>query len=503
MGLLIYLHQLLSFDLKPYMTLQVSRINVRLNPDVRKVIPRFFNTGDERSRMLIDKVMLLPDSEVSELLLQVHQEFCKRYNNIRLVFEKHFELVKHLLTEKELETASGEKKLLIGSYFTMEYSLEHAALFNPSIVEDPDQSGTAAGEKNVIVSFRATGEGHISSLVFKRAKLDKHANIHFEPSGKYMNQGRITQQKRTNKKAFKELLSQTILPEEIRTDILSHLHDTFTYKEIELVLKNALQHVETGMAKNKLKYDILNMVNTSYEVHFLQESLLSERVIFPVTFTEKNGIEDARFIKFTEDGSVTYMATYTAYDGSFILPHLIETKDFLHFKMSPLHGKAAVNKNLALFPRKVNGQYAMIARIDGVNNYIMFSDDLYLWETAELLQQPMYPWEFVQIGNAGSPIETEKGWLVITHGVGPMRKYCLGAGLFDLNDPTKELGRLKKPLLMPDEDEWHGYVPNVVYSCGTIIHGDKLFIPYAVSDYATSFATVPLKALLDEINYAG
>lgn len=483
------------------MKLKVNRINVRLNPDVRKVIPRFFNTGDERSRTLINRVMLLPDCQVSELLSQVQHEFRNRYNNIRLVFEKHFELVMHLLSEKERLTITNDKKLLIGSYFTMEYSLEHAALFNPSIVEDPDQSGTEAGEKNVILSFRATGEGHISSLVFKRAKLDKNAQIHFEPGGKYMNQGRVTQQKRNNKKAFKELLSHYPFPDEICTDILSQLNDTFSYKEIESIMKNALQHVATGMVKNKLKYDILSLVNTSYELHFVKESLLSERVIFPVTFTEKNGIEDARFIKFTaEDGATTYLATYTAYDGSFILPHLIETKDFLHFKMSPLHGKAAVNKNLALFPRKVNGQYAMISRIDGVNNYIMFSDDLYLWETATLLQQPMYPWEFVQIGNAGSPIETEKGWLVITHGVGPMRKYCLGASLFDLNDPTKELGRLKEPLLMPDEDEWHGYVPNVVYSCGTIIHGEKLFIPYAVSDYATSFATVSLTELLNAMN---
>lgn len=474
---------------------------MRLNPDVRKVIPRFFNTGDERSRALINRVMLLPDSQVKELLLQVQHEFHNRYSNIGLVFEKHFELVMHLLTEKERLAITHDKKLLIGSYFTMEYSLEHAALFNPSIVEDPDQSDTAAGEKNVIVSFRAIGEGHISSLIFKRAKLDKNAQIRFEPAGKYMNLGRITQQKRNNKIAFKELLSHYPLPEEFRTDILSRLKDTFSYKEIELILKTALQHEKTGMAKNKLKYDILSLVNTSYEVHFLQESLLSERVIFPVTFTEKNGIEDARFIKFTaEDGAVTYLATYTAYDGSFILPHLIETKDFLHFKISPLHGKAAVNKNLALFPRKINGHYAMISRIDGVNNYIMFSDDLYLWETATLLQQPMYPWEFVQIGNAGSPIETEKGWLVITHGVGPMRKYCLGASLFDLNDPTRELGRLKEPLLMPDEDEWHGYVPNVVYSCGAIIHQDHLFIPYAVSDYATSFATVSLAALLNAMN---
>ncbi|HEX6428831.1 MAG TPA: glycoside hydrolase family 130 protein [Niastella sp.] len=484
------------------MKLQVKRINIRLNPDVKKVIPRFFNTGNERSLSLIKKVMQLSDQEANDLFLQVYKEFCDRYQNIGSIFEKHYELVVHLLPENDRLTISKDKKLLIGSYFTMEYSLEHAALFNPSIVEDPDQSGAGPGELNVILSFRATGEGHISSLIFKRGKLDKNAMIHIEPSGTYMNEGRITQQKLNNKAAFDELLSQTILPEVVRKNILSQLQETFSYKEIELVLKTALQQIEQGMGRNKLKYDILSMVNTSYVVHFLPGSQLSERVIFPATFTEKNGIEDARFVKFTgEDGTSTYIATYTAYDGSFILPHLIETKDFLHFKMSPLHGKAAINKNLALFPRKINGQYAMISRIDGVNNYIMFSDDLYLWETAILLQKPKYPWELIQIGNAGSPVETEKGWLVITHGVGPMRKYCLGASLFDLNDPTKELGRLKEPFLMPVEDERHGYVPNVVYSCGTIIHQDKLFIPYAVSDYATSFATIPLKELLDEIIY--
>jgi len=478
----------------------INRINVRLDPDVRKVIPRFFNIGEARSQALINKVMSLPDSETKELFLQVQHEFGKRYKNIEVIFEKHFELVKHLVPKQDDLIIGNEKKLLIGSYFTMEYALEHAALFNPSIVEDPDQSGTKAGEKNVIVSFRATGEGHISSLVFKRAKLDSNAHIYFEPSGKYMSQGRVTQKKLNNKQAFEELPGVTALPEKIRTVILSQLNDTFSYKEIESVLKVTLQHVATGMAKNKLKYDILSMVNTAYEVHFLQDSLLSERVIFPATFTEKNGIEDARFVKFTaDDGMDSYIATYTAYDGSFILPHLIETTDFLHFKMSPLHGKAAINKNLALFPRKINGQYAMISRIDGVCNYIMFSEDLYLWETATLLQEPRYAWEFVQIGNAGSPIETEKGWLVITHGVGPMRKYCLGASLFDLQDPTRELGRLKEPLLIPDENEWHGYVPNVVYSCGTIIHQDKLFIPYAVADYATSFATVSLPDLLQAL----
>jgi predicted GH43/DUF377 family glycosyl hydrolase len=310
----------------------------------------------------------------------------------------------------------------------------------------------------------------------------------------------VTQQRSNGKIAFEELLAQMVLPEDMHPTILKQLQDPLSYKEIEVALKNALLKIESATEKNKIKNDILSLVNTSYEVHFPADSLLSERVIFPVTLTEKNGIEDARFVKFTEDdGSFTYIATYTAYDGSFISPHLIVTRDFCHFKVAPLHGKAAINKNLALFPRKINGHYAMISRIDGVNNYIMFSDDLYLWEEAKLLQQPKFSWELVQIGNAGSPIETEKGWLVITHGVGPMRKYCLGASLFDLADPTIELGRLKEPLLVPNEEERHGYVPNVVYSCGSIIHGDKLFIPYAVSDYASSFATVPLKELLEEI----
>lgn len=487
------------------MKLQVTRSKIRLTPDITKLIPRFFNTGDTRSLALLEKILRIPEEEISHLLIQVQNEFCSRYRNIQSIFKKHYELIRYLIPADIQTGLSEEKKLLIGSYFTMEYSLEAAALFNPSVVEDPDQSGAAEGEKNVIVSFRATGEGHISSLLFKRGRLSADALIQFEPSGRYMNEGKVTQKVRNNKVAFEELLSHTILPGEIRATIVNQLADTFSYKEIEFVLKNALLQVDSANERRKLKYDILSMVNTSYEIHFQTDTLLSERVIFPVTFTEKNGIEDARFVKFTnEDDSIIYMATYTAYDGSFILPHLIETKDFLHFKMSALHGKAAINKNLALFPRKINGQYVMLSRIDGVNNYIMFSDDLYLWENAVLLQQPVNTWEFIQVGNGGSPIETEKGWLVITHGVGPMRKYCLGASLFDLNDPAIELGRLNEPLLMPEEDERHGYVPNVVYTCGSIVHNGKVFIPYAVSDYASSFATVGVDDLLNAIlNKAG
>lgn len=482
------------------MKFRVDRINLRINPDYKKVIPRLLTVSNERSRKMIDRVLGLNEEEAKHVINQVLEEFASRYKDIQSIFEKHFGLKKYFLTEEKQRVLSKEKRLLIGAYFTMEYSIEAAALFNPSIVEDPDQSGAADGQKKVIVSFRATGESHVSSLIFKRATLDENAMIHFEPTGKFIREGNVTEQNSDNKMTFQELVSQIVLPEGIRPNMATHLKEPFSYKEMEMVLKSVLLLIESSTERKKLKYDILNVVNTSYEVHFPPDSHLSERVIFPVTFSEKNGIEDARFVKFTDDeGAITYIATYTAYDGTFILPQLIETKDFLHFKISLLHGKAAINKNLALFPKKINGQYVMIGRIDGVNNYIMFSDELYLWEEAILWQEPKYPWEFVQIGNGGSPIETEKGWLVITHGVGPMRKYCLGASLFDLKNPRIELGRLKDPLLVPNEDERHGYVPNVVYTCGAIVHGDKLFLPYAVSDHASSFATIPLAELLDAI----
>lgn len=482
------------------MALTVTRSNIRLNPDYKKVIPRFFNTGNERSLLLISKVLQMEDKDIDTLLNHIFKEFSNRYRNIQAIFLKHFNLIKHLLADNEPDALPEKKKLLIGSYFTMEYSIEAAALFNPSIVEDHDQSGAGVGQKKVIVSFRATGESHISSIVFKRGTLDENGMIYFEPSGLFLSEGVVTEHNGDHKIAIENVLLQMVLPEDILPTILNQLPAPFSYKEVEAVLKNALTQIEATDEKTKLKYDILSKVNTSYELQFSADSLISERVIFPVTITEKNGIEDARFVKFAEeDGTFTYIATYTAYDGSFIMPQLIVTEDFSHFKIKPLHGKAAINKNLALFPRKINGQFVMLSRIDGINNYIMFSDDMYVWEEAILLQEPKYPWEFVQIGNAGSPIETEKGWLVITHGVGPMRRYCLGASLFDLTDPTIELGRLKEPLLMPNDEERDGYVPNVVYSCGSMIHGDNLIIPYAVSDYASSFATVPVKELLEEI----
>jgi predicted GH43/DUF377 family glycosyl hydrolase len=482
----------------------ITRLNLRLNPDFKKVIARFFNTGNERSTQLIRRILSMSADEVNAVLTGVLSEFSNRYRDIQAIFLNHFALIEHLLTVEELDSISTEARLLLGSYFTMEYSIQAAALFNPSIVEDPDQSGTTEGELKVIISFRATGESHISSVIFKRGKLTPDGLLVLEKDGKFMSTGIVTQKNKDTKLVFKQHLIHVKLPSTIRKSILSQLQEPFSYQEMEIVLKNALLPIKSAIKRKNIKYEILSMVNTNYELRFDASTGISERVIFPVTFTEKNGIEDARFVKFTdEDGEVTYIATYTAYDGAFILPHLIRTKDFLQFKMSPLHGKSATNKNLALFPRKINGQFAMLSRIDGCNNYIMFSDDLHVWDTSEKLQEPSYPWEFVQVGNGGSPIETEAGWLIITHGVGPMRKYCLGASLFDINDPTREIGRLKQPMLVPNEDERDGYVPNVVYTCGAIIHNDWLFIPYAVSDFASSFLKIQLSSLLEEILSTG
>jgi predicted GH43/DUF377 family glycosyl hydrolase len=242
---------------------------------------------------------------------------------------------------------------------------------------------------------------------------------------------------------------------------------------------------------------ILALAQSNYEVHFPPDSRLSERVLFPVTPSQSNGIEDARFVLFQDDdGSRTYYATYTAYDGKFVLPQFIETPDFLHFKFITLNGRAVQNKGMALFPRKINGRYAMLGRQDQENLYLMFSDDLHFWNTAQPLLQPAFPWEFIQLGNCGSPIETEAGWLVLSHGVGAMRKYCIGAFLLDRHDPAKVIGRLREPLIKPDENEREGYVPNVVYSCGSLVFERQLIVPYAMSDYATTFATLPLDEVL-------
>jgi predicted GH43/DUF377 family glycosyl hydrolase len=280
--------------------------------------------------------------------------------------------------------------------------------------------------------------------------------------------------------------------------ILEKLGDTFTYGELMSSIEKARKAPDLSEDQVKIINQMMWLASAHYEIYFSIDSAISERVIFPISATEQRGIEDARFVKFTDDnGEITYYATYTAYDGMVILPKLISTKDFYNFKILPLNGEIARSKGMALFPRKINGKYAMLCRIDGVNNYIAYSDSINIWREAKIIQEPKYSWELVQIGNSGSPIETEDGWLVITHAVGSMREYTLGASLYELDHPEIEIGRLSDPLMVPNEEEREGYVPNVIYSCGSMIHNEDLIIPYAMSDHASTYATVNLRELLD------
>ena len=302
-----------------------------------------------------------------------------------------------------------------------------------------------------------------------------------------------------NKRLFLKKAADASISMNVITDVNGHLGEKFDYPQLRKLVLDAKEKQKEDA--DKLEYDrILWLSDTYHEICFSKDTDISDRVIFPISEFERKGIEDARFVRFTkDDGSVIYYGTYTAFDGAFIIPKLMQTTDFYDFKVSPLHGKGAQNKNLALFPKKINGKYAMMSRIDGWNNYLMYSDRITVWDQPIKLQAPLYPWEFIQIGNCGSPIETEAGWLIITHGVGPMRRYCLGASLLDLNDPSIEIGRLHEPLLVPNPDEREGYVPNVLYSCGSIIHNGELIIPYGLSDYCSSFATVNLERLLERI----
>lgn len=483
------------------MRITVCRKPVKVYPDPRRVIARFFYNGDDRAKEIISKVTSLSEKEVFDIISPLLQEFSKRHRNITKVFLRHCRKVKWLIEDMGLDyrNISEFKKYLIGSYFTHEYSIESAAFFNPSIVEDPDQTNLVEGEKRVIISFRAVGEGHISSVVFRRALIDCDNNITVMPAGNYIDEAEIVKNAIYNKRLFLKKAADAEISLKVIADINTHLGDKFDYAQLKKRVTEAKE--QENADQEKLAFDrVLWLSDTYHEICFSKDTDISDRVIFPISEFERKGIEDARFVRFTkEDGSIIYYATYTAFDGAFIIPKLLQTSNFYDFKVSPLHGKGAQNKNLALFPRKINGKFAMMSRIDGWNNYLMYSDRITVWDQPVKLQTPLYPWEFMQIGNCGSPIETEAGWLIITHGVGPMRRYCLGASLLDLHDPSIEIGRLNEPLLMPNPDEREGYVPNVLYSCGSMIHNGELILPYGLSDYCSSFATVNLQHLLERI----
>jgi predicted GH43/DUF377 family glycosyl hydrolase len=486
------------------MQVTVTRKDSKFLPDPSRVIARFFNISDERSKYVITNVLAMSESEVYTTLSQVLRGYSRRHRNISKIFETHFNKLYNLFDELGIKPGNVNQshKLLIGSYFTVEYSIESAAFFNPSIVEDPDQSELGPDEKRVILSFRATGEGHISSIVFRSGIINKNNNLIIEPVGKMLAEAERIRRHIYNKESFiKKLDEMRDFDNKISPAfVLEKLDNSFTYGELKRAVEETRKTSHLTANKELIVNQMMWLAKSHYELDFSLDSAISERVIFPISETERNGIEDARFVKFTDDnGEVTYYATFTAYDGISILPKLLTTKNFYHFKGLPIHGELAQNKGMALFPRKINGKYAMLCRIDGMNNYLAYSDNINIWREAKLIQKPKYPWDLIQVGNGGSPIETKEGWLVITHGVGPMREYVLGASLYELDNPEKEIGRLKSPLLAPNNEEREGYVPNVVYSCGSIIHNGNLIIPYGMSDCASTYASINLNELLNEL----
>lgn len=487
------------------MRLSIERKPIRVNPDPKRVIARFFFNGNDRAKEVIERVMKISEEIAFGIVSPLLQEYSKRHRNITRVLNRHCSKLKPLFLELNIDydTLSVTRKLLIGSYFTHEYSIESAAFFNPSIVEDPDQTELEDGQRRVIISFRAVGEGHISSITFRRGLIDKDNNITILPAGNYIDEAEIVRNAVYNKKLFFDKAAITQINIDVLHELEAKLDHHFEYANLRRIIIDSQRLQESDMLK--LEYDkVLWLADSYYEIVFSLDTDISDRVIFPISEYERKGIEDARFVQFrNDDDTSVYYATYTAYDGSLIMPKLLQTTDFYNFKIMPLYGAGAQNKNLALFPRKVNGKFVMISRIDGCNNYIMYADKINIWEKPILLQHPEFTWEFVQIGNCGSPIETKDGWLMITHGVGPMRRYVLGASLLKLDDPAVEIGRLREPLLIPNSDEREGYVPNVLYSCGAIVHNEKLIIPYGVSDSSTAFAEVSLQELLDKLKADG
>ncbi|MBC8486712.1 MAG: glycoside hydrolase family 130 protein [Bacteroidetes bacterium] len=484
------------------MLISVKRKPIIFYPESNRTIARFYFTGDDNALQIIKKVLQLSPEQVFIELRKVLRDFSTRHRQITKVFEINFNNIRQLLKKLKIEpkSLSKELRLLIGSYFTHEYSFEAAAYFNPSIVEHPDQYGIKKSQKRIIVSFRATGEGHISSIVFREGIIDQNNDLYFIEPGQLDEIPEHIRRSAYDKKDFTRKLDEMNINKKIVPLVLNKLNDEFNYGELQAGITETLKDITLTPTKRKIIEEINWVADSYYEITFSLDTSLSERVIFPISLSESNGIEDARFVRFTDDdGTVIYYATYTAYNGYAILPKLISTRDFYSFKICPMDGKYSQNKDMALFPRKIKGKYVMVGRYDGVNNYIMFSDKINLWTNAKLLQKPSFPWEFIQIGNSGSPIETKEGWLLITHGVGPMRRYSLGAILLDLENPIKVIGHLQYPLMIPNEKEREGYVPNVIYSCGSIIHNNEIIIPYGMSDYASSFATITLNELLHEL----
>jgi len=484
--------------------IRLRRHDLSIVPQSRRVLLRPFIPSEvHRITTTLGRVLALTEEEVTQELAKVWNDFESRHRDLGTLLLANFKRVQgHVFTQRPL---SEKRKLLLGALFSGEYALESAAIFNPSIVAHPDQSEVEQGAVRFLMSLRATGEGHISSIEFRTGLISPSGKITMDPISDYVTAPEIVANPSYKKKRFSIKLVEMGFDNSYADAVMNPLGETFTLVDLTKMLRVVRQETKPETRDLRRTLECIQwLADSNYELHFLETMALSERIIFPVSPNETNGIEDARFVRFTEDdGSVMYYATYTAYNGRAILPQFIETLDFLNFRILTLNGGRVQNKGMALFPRRIGGRYAMLSRYDDENLFLMYSDSPYYWADPQLILRPAAMWESVKIGNCGSPIETEAGWLVITHGVGPMRKYCIGAALLDLDDPSRVIGRLREPLLAPEGAEREGYVPNVVYSCGSMVHGRELILPFAVSDLASTIVSVSLDELLATLKAGG
>ena len=483
----------------------VTRSAQRLAADPSRVITRLFVPGQEgfehqesRAGAVLARILALGEDDVRASLDDVAARFDGRHRDLVGTFRRHArELADRLDPDRKL---SETRMLLLGATFTSEFAIEGAALCNPSIVAHPDQSTTPAGSLRFVMSVRGIGEGHRSSIGFRTGTVDAAGRATVDEAAPFATVGTVVPTL-LDAVVFRTELARLHDAGEAADYVLDALGDQFTRADLDEQLDKLQTHRSTrGHAAETMSL-IRAIAARSYAVEFSDDAPLSEHVLWPAMAAEAAGMEDARFVRFVDDdGSVTFYATYTAYSGSHISQQLLETEDFRSFTSTPLVGPAAANKGLALFPRRIHGRFAAMSRSDRESNTIAFSDHLAAWPSAHPCQGPTEAWEALQLGNCGPPIETDAGWLVLTHGVGPMRTYRIGAILLDLDDPTRILGRLRQPLLSPAADERDGYVPNVVYSCGALVHADTLVLPYGIADAAIGVATVPLPELLDALS---
>ena len=481
------------------------RTGIRLRPDPARITIKLFVAGQEdfgptqsRTNAVVRRVMALSDKEARDALADVQRDFGFRHPDFDQWLDMNAHRALHRFDPKV--PLSEEKWRLIGACFTHEFAVEGAALCNPSVVTHPDQSGLPPGVKRFLMSTRAIGEGHRSAIGFRTGTIDASGNLVIDEARHQVSTG-ITSETRMSKAGFRSLLTEDAPFTENAAEILSQLEDTFSLSDLEERL-NVLHHDrDTYRNVEETLHEFRLIARRFYMSTFPTDIAVSERTLWPYAEAERRGMEDARFTLFTDSsGDVTYFASYTAFDGTNISQQGLRTEDFTHFHAFPVSGPAANGKGLALFPRHVGGSYAALVRPDYESNQLAFSDDIEYWETSETIQVPARPWEVLQLGNCGAPIETEAGWLVITHAVGPFRTYYLGAMLLDLHDPLRVIGTLDQPLLSPAHDERDGYVPNVVYSCGSMVHAGHLMIPFGIADHSISIATVRMEEVLGRLD---